>query len=86
LDAVSFVADGAILGAADAKWLAMRTGAASVLSIASLALLSTQQFNLEAVWCAVKVLTIGGSCTGLGTVVVFSFEKKIPSCKMKFFD
>lgn len=59
LDALGTVLEGGILGAADATWVAKRTLASSVVSVAALSAAATGHGSLAAIWCSLKLLNLG---------------------------
>lgn len=58
LDAVSLAIEGGILGAADTKWIAIRTLGSSVLSIVALECFTDEHSSLSTIWLCLKVLNM----------------------------
>lgn len=55
-DALGTALDGGILGAADTRWIAMRTVASSVLSLGALQAVASNQDDLAVVWVCLKLV------------------------------
>jgi len=58
LDALGLSVEGGILGAADTKWIALRTVAASTISLLALNMLPEDGMNLTSIWLCIKILNI----------------------------
>lgn len=58
LDALSLAIEGGILGAADTKWIAIRTATSSIISLAALQFLTDENSSLSTIWLCLKVLNI----------------------------
>lgn len=58
LDALSLSIEGGILGAADTKWIAIRTIISSIVSLAALEVWAGEESSLSTVWLCLKVLNI----------------------------
>lgn len=58
LDALGLSVEGGILGAADTKWIAIRTVAASTISLLALNMLPKDGLNLTSIWICIKLLNI----------------------------
>lgn len=59
LDALGTALEGGILGAADTRWVATRTALASAVSLAALGAAGAGGGGLPAIWCALKVVSVG---------------------------
>jgi putative MATE family efflux protein len=57
-DALNVSLEGGILGAADTKWIASRSAAGSILSLAALGLLTDETSSLSTVWICLKLLNV----------------------------